>query len=168
MSEPVRMSDGSRKPTDDEVVVFIGKQNAARWAELREFIAAHYPGIFNIEWLFGGKKHGWTQRFKKSRSFCSFVPEQGLFKLLLVFGGAERGRVEQCLPALASHVRDDYEKSTTYHDGKWVLVSVDSAEVVSDIKQLLILKRKPGVGSQAGMTEAASSNCVCLEEGGRR
>ena len=143
MTEPARMVNGSRQPTDAQVAEFIGRQNAARWAELSEFIATHYPGIFNIEWLFGGKKHGWTLRLKKSKSFCSFIPERGQFRLLMVFGGAERQKVEQLLPALVSHVREDYEKSTTYHDGRWMFVSLDSAKAVSDIKRLLMLKRQP-------------------------
>ena len=70
------------------------------------------------------------------------MPERLRFKALLVFGDAERKKVERLQPQLVSHVREDYGKSTTYHDGKWVFVSVDSGKVVSDIKQLLILKRK--------------------------
>lgn len=143
MSESERMIDGSQQPSDERVAEFIGRQNAARWADISEFIATNYPGIFNVEWLFGGKKHGWGLRYKKSKSFCSFVPERGRFRLLLVFGAEERERVEQLLPSLISHFCEDYEKSMTYHDGKWVLVNVDSAKVVSDIKQLLMLKRKP-------------------------
>jgi len=152
MSESTRMVDGAREPTAADVADFIGKRNAGRWAELTRFIAANYPGVFDIEWLFGGKKHGWTLRFKKSKSFCSFVPERGRFRVLLVFGGAERQKVERLLPDLVSHVREDYGKSTTYHDGRWVLVSVDSAKVVSDIERLLVLKRqpKPGLASSVG------------------
>jgi hypothetical protein len=107
VSESARLVDGSREPTEAEVTDFIGKQNAARWADLTQFIAANYPGVFNIEWLFGGKKYGWTLRFKKSKSFCSLVPERRRFKVLLVFGGAEREKVECLLPHLVSHVRED-------------------------------------------------------------
>jgi hypothetical protein len=139
------MVDGSRPPTDARVAECIGRRNAARWAELSEFIATRYPGIFNVEWLYGGKKYGWTLRFKKSKSFCTFIPERGEFRLLLVFGSAERQKVEQLLPGLVSHVRDDYQKSTTYHDGKWVMVNVDGAKAISDIKELLMLKRRPSV-----------------------
>jgi hypothetical protein len=140
--------DGSREPTEAEVAGFIGKRNAARWAKLTEFIGANYPGVFNVEWLFGGKKHGWALRFKKSKSFCSFVPERHRFRVHLVFGGAERQKVERVLPELVSHVREDYVRSTTYHDGKWVLVAVDSAKVLADIKVLLAIKRPPKPGVQ--------------------
>ena len=50
-------------------------------------------------------------------------------------------KVERFLPDLASHVREDYGKNTTYHDGKWMFVNVDGAKVLSDIKKLLTLKR---------------------------
>jgi hypothetical protein len=146
MSESERMVDGSREPTEAEVTDLIGRQNAARWAQLARFIAANYPGVFDIEWLFGGRKYGWTLRFKKSKSFCTFVPERRRFNVLLVFGGAEREKVERLLPHLVSHVREDYGKSTTYHDGKWVFVNVDSAKVLSDIEQMLVLKRHPKPG----------------------
>jgi hypothetical protein len=143
VSEPTRLVDGSRRPADAQVAAFVGRQNSVRWAAVSSFIATHYPGIFNVEWLFGGKKSGWTLRFKKSKSFCTFVPERGLFKLLLVFGAAERQRVDKLLPALVSHVREDYENGTTYHDGRWLFVNVDSAKAVSDIERLLMLKRQP-------------------------
>jgi hypothetical protein len=146
VTEPERLVAGTRAPTEAEVIDFIGKQNAARWADLTRFIAANYPDVFNVEWLFGGKKYGWTLRFKKSKSFCSLVPERRRFKVLLVFGGAERPKVERLLPELASHVGEDYVKSTTYQDGKWVFVNVDSAKVLADIKQLLAVKRPPRPG----------------------
>jgi hypothetical protein len=143
MNDSVRLIDGSREPRDAEVAEFIGKRNAARWADLAEFISVAYPATFNIEWLFGGKKHGWFLRFKKSKSFCTFIPERGRFNVLLIFGAAERDKVEPVLPELASHVREDYLKSTTYHDGRWVLVNVDSATVLEDVKKLLVIKRQP-------------------------
>jgi hypothetical protein len=162
VTESPRLVDGSREPSEAKVSNFIGKQNAARWAELTRFIGTNYPGVFNVEWLFGGKKHGWALRFKKSKSFCSFVPERGRFKVLLVFGGAERQKVERLLPELMSHVREDYIKSTTYHDGRWVLVTVDSAKVLADIELLLAIKRPPKPAVQARTAGAA------LRAGARR
>ena len=48
MTEPERLVDGTRAPTEAEVTDFIGKQNAARWADLTRFIAANYPDVFNV------------------------------------------------------------------------------------------------------------------------
>jgi len=143
MSEHERLVDASQRPTAEMVAEFIGAGNAARWSALLRFIEETYPGVFEGEWLYGGAKHGWSLRFKKSRSFCTFVPERGSMKLLIVFGAAEREKAEAILPTLASHVRDDYHAATTYHDGKWVLIDVDGDDVLSDIERLLLVKRRP-------------------------
>jgi hypothetical protein len=143
MSEHTRMLDAAKEPDAVQVAEWIGSQNSARWTELTEFIQSRYPGVFETKWWFGGKKFGWSLRFKKSKSFCNLIPERGQFKVLLVFGGEERQKLEAVLPDLASHVRDDYAKATTFHDGRWVSVVVDSKKVLADVQRLLVLKRTP-------------------------
>lgn len=143
MSEPDRMVDGAARPTAARVAAWIGPRNAERWAALTEFIDTTYPGVFQPEWLFAGKKHGWALRFKKSKSFCSLVPERGRLGILIVFGRAEQEQMASVLPALASHVRDDYVASRTYADGRWLFTAVDSAKALEDVKRLLVLKRRP-------------------------
>jgi hypothetical protein len=138
-----RLIDRDKEPTPSDVAVLIGAQNYARWKGLIEFINARYPGVFIGEWLYGGQKHGWTLRFKKSRSFCTLVPERDTMKVLVVFGAAEREKVASVLGSLKSHARDDYVSAHTYHDGKWVLIDADSDEAVSDIEALLQVKRRP-------------------------
>jgi hypothetical protein len=94
--ESTRLVDGSREPTEAELTDFIGKQNAARWTDRTRFIAANYPGVFNIECCSAGRS-------------------------------------------------------------TWVFVSVDSAKVPSDIKQLLALKRPPKPGVPPRTRRVASS-----------
>jgi hypothetical protein len=143
MGEHTRMLDAAREPDAVQVAQWIGSQNGVRWTELTEFIQSRYPGVFETKWWFGGKKFGWSLRFKKSKSFCNLIPERGQFRVLLVFGGEEREKVAAVLPDLGSHVRDDYAKATTFHDGRWVSVVVDSQKVLADVERLLVLKRTP-------------------------
>ena len=138
-----RLTDRDKKPAPSDVAALIGAENYARWTGLLAFIDTSYPGVFNGEWLYGGQKHGWTLRFKKSKSFCTFVPQGGSMEVLVVFGAAEREKVEGVLGSLESHARDDYLGAHTYHDGKWVLIAADSDEAVSDIETLLQVKRRP-------------------------
>jgi hypothetical protein len=137
------MLDGAKAPDGAELARWIGPKGRTYWSELTEFIASRYPGVFDRTWWFGGKRFGWSLRFKKSRSFCNLIPERGQFKALLVFGAEEREKVEALLPELKSHVRGDYARAGTFHDGKWVSIVVDSKEVVADVERLLVLKRKP-------------------------
>ncbi|MBI1938018.1 MAG: DUF3788 family protein [Ignavibacteriales bacterium] len=42
-----------------------------RWKKIITFIDENYNGIFpENDWIYGGKKHGWDLRFKKSKAFC--------------------------------------------------------------------------------------------------
>lgn len=143
MEQPERLFDKSQPPTAESVSAFIGAEAAARWAALIGFIESAYPGVFNGEWLYGGAKHGWSLRFKKSRSFCTLIPERGRMRVLVVFGAAERDKAQELLPDLTSHVRDGYASATTYHDGKWVVIDVDSDETLRDVERLLRVKRRP-------------------------
>jgi hypothetical protein len=143
MSERERLVDRSTEPTPKVVSSLIGRENARRWVRLLNFIDAKYPGVFRGEWLYGGTKHGWSLRFKKSKSFCTLIPERGRMNVVIVFGAAERDKAEGLMPSLVSHVRDDYLAATTYHDGKWVLIEVDSDDVLADVERLLEVKRRP-------------------------
>ena len=145
MSDNMRMLNSAIEPDENQVFDWIGAENVNLWTMFTKFIETQYPGVFETKWWFGGKKWGWSLRYKKSKSFCNLIPEQGQFKILLVFGAKERQKVERILPDLVSHVRDDYLYANTYHDGRWVLVVVDNEEVLADVERLLTLKRKPKV-----------------------
>ena len=138
-----RLIDKDHEPAQSDITAFIGARNYARWTGLLEFIDTRYPGVFVGEWIYGGQKHGWALRFKKSRSFCTFVPERDSMKVLVVFGAADREKAADVLGSLKSHARDDYLSARTFHDGKWVLIDADSDEAVSDIETFLQVKRRP-------------------------
>lgn len=106
-------------------------------------MARNYPDVFTPEWLYGGKKHGWSLRYKKSKSFCTLIPEKDRFLLLIVFGTDERSRVEAMRQELSERTRAAYDEAGIYHDGKWVLLSVDDEVVVSDVERPLAVKRRP-------------------------
>jgi len=62
---------------------------------------------------------------------------------VIVLGGAEREKTETILPALHPQIRELYENSKTYHDGKWLVINLDSDALLPDVKHLLEIKRKP-------------------------
>lgn len=139
----MRMCDHAAPPDVADVAKWIGPEAQRWWTRVSRFIETNYPGVFVPDWYFGGKKWGWALRFKKSKSFCTFIPEKNQFRLLLVFGREEREKVEAELPRLVSHTRADYVAATTFHDGKWLNLLVDGEDVLADIERLLVLKRKP-------------------------
>lgn len=143
MDSHPRMAEAGSAPDAARVAEWIGPKASARWTDLVRWIDTNYPGVFEPDWLFAGAKYGWALRFRKSRSFCTLIPERGRFKVLLIFGGDERKKAAKILPELTSHARADYEAATTYHDGKWVGIVVDNRKVLSDVEKLLEVKRRP-------------------------
>lgn len=138
-----RMADPDRPPSDREIAELIGAERFRYWEQTTAFIERAYPDVFLPEWLFGGKKHGWSLRYKKSKSFCTLIPEKNRFVLLLVFGAKERTAVEGTLGSLSPYTSKAYEEAQTYHDGKWLFLTIDSRNVLDDAFVLLAIKRRP-------------------------
>ena len=137
------MTELGKPPTASQVEEWIGKKSYRFWQRVTQLIEQNYPNMFTPEWLFGGKKHGWSLRFKKGKSFCTFIPERNRFSILIVFGTDERAKVEAIHDDLSKRAWEDYMKATTYHDGKWLLLTVDAGDVLADVEKLLAVKRKP-------------------------
>ena len=144
-----RMTQPGSPPSDSEIAEWVGDQAYEYWNHVTHLIERNYPNIFRPEWLFGGKKHGWSLRYKKSKSFCTLIPEKNRFALLMVFGAKEREKVESLRDRLSAQTQKKYDDATTYHDGKWVLVTVDSGTVAEDVRQLLAVKRRPNIDHRA-------------------
>jgi len=138
-----RMTKRDKPPNDSDIAEWIGRDAYAYWKNVIQLIDHNYPDVFKPEWLYGGQRHGWSLRYKKSKSFCTFIPERNRFALLIVFGADERARVEAIRDRLSSGSLNEYDKAVTYHDGKWVLLTVDNTAVVKDVEMLLAVKRRP-------------------------
>ena len=134
---------GNAAPSPRRLAAWLGPDAYRRWQWVRQSIERNYPGVFSPEWIDGGKKHDWALRYKKSRSFCTLNPEKNRFTIQIVFGADERVKVAAMEGDLATHAKQDYERATTYHDGKWLFLVVDSDEVIADVERLLAAKRKP-------------------------
>lgn len=143
--ETDRITDSANFPDNKKIKDWMGAEAFEYWRGLEDWINKNYPEIFNPQWLYGGKKHGWVLRYKKNKSFCTFVPEKDYFKLLIIFGSEEREKTEKILNILSVNTQKEYKKATTYHDGKWLLLTVDRVKIIEDIKILLMLKRKPKI-----------------------
>jgi hypothetical protein len=144
--DETRFTEPGSPPTAEQIECRLGKKACGHWRHLTDMIARSYPGVFAPEWLYGGKKHGWSLRYKKSKSFCTLIPEKGRCLLLIVFGAQERAVVETIRKQLSARVRKAYDQATTYHDGKWLLLDVNDKTVCADAEMLLAVKRRPRRG----------------------
>ena len=139
----LRLTEQGKPPTLKQIESWMGSSAYGFWSRVTKMIAQNYPDVFSPEWLFAGKKHGWSLRYKKSKSFCTLIPEKNRFAMLIVFGADERSKVETICHELSLQTRKKYDAATTYHDGKWLHLNVDKEFIVADVEKFLAVKRKP-------------------------
>ena len=138
-----RITDPSAAPDADAVRDWIGPEAFEHWRELQGWIDASYPGVFTPEWLNGGRKRGWSLRYKKTKAFCTFLPEYRRFSVVIVFGGAEREAFEARRYAWRSPLVERYDQAKTYPDGKFLTLPISTADDRQEVMELLIMKRPP-------------------------
>lgn len=138
-----RITDKSAPPDDRAVRQWIGPGAFFHWTALRHWIDASYPGVFEPDWLYGGKNRGWSLRYKKTKAFCTLVPEYGRFSAVVVLGRAEREKFEERRYAWRPPLVKLYDEAKAYTDGKWLAVAIASTDDLHEVMELLAMKRPP-------------------------
>ncbi|WP_081991354.1 DUF3788 domain-containing protein [Inquilinus limosus] len=138
-----RITDTSAPPDDSTVRDWIGPGAFKHWTELQNWIEEFYPGVFTPEWLYGGRNRGWSLRYKKTRAFCTFLPEYRRFSATVVLGKAERKKFEERRHAWRPQLVQLYDQARTYPDGKFLTVAISSANDRRNVVELLTMKRPP-------------------------
>ncbi len=138
-----RITDRSAAPDADMVRDWIGPEAFEHWRELQGWIDENYPGVFTPEWLHAGKKRGWSLRYKKTRAFCTLLPEYRRFSVVIVFGSAERDKFEERRYTWRPRLVDLYDQAKSYPDGKFLTLPVSTADDLQEVMDLLTMKRPP-------------------------
>jgi hypothetical protein len=138
-----RITDKSAPLDESSVRDWIGPQAFVHWVKLRSWIDASYPGVFVPEWLYGGKKRGWSLRYKKTKAFCTILPEYRRLSIVVVLGGPEHEKFEERRNAWRSQLIKLYDEAKPYPDGRFLTVAISSAEDRHEVMELLIMKRPP-------------------------
>jgi hypothetical protein len=138
-----RIIDKSVNPDDNTIRDWIGRDSFKHWVDLQGWIEEFYPGVFAPEWLYGGKKRGWSLRYKKTRAFCTFLPEYRRFSAVVVLGRAERDKFEERRYVWHLRLVQLYDEAQTFPDGKFLTVPISSTDDLHDVIELLTMKRPP-------------------------
>ena len=129
-------------PSESTLIELLGRSRYAVWQELCAAIDAGYE--MERIWNTGGKN--WTYEYKYRRggkTLCSLYAKSGCMGLLVIFGKAERAKVEEIRDTLSDAVCRQYDEAETYHDGKWVMFEPTDTAQFDDYMKLLAIKRKP-------------------------
>ncbi|WP_248558090.1 DUF3788 domain-containing protein [Paraburkholderia terrae] len=136
-----RIADKSLQPDECTIRDWLGPQAFEHWVELRNWIETSYPGVFAPDWLYGGKKRGWSLRYRKTTALCTLLPRYRLLSVLVVLGRAEREKFEARRYFWSPQLVKLYDEARAYPDGKWLTVPLSSADDRHEVTELIRMKR---------------------------
>ncbi|MFM0498474.1 DUF3788 domain-containing protein [Paraburkholderia caledonica] len=138
-----RITDRSPQLDEHTVRDWLGPEAFGHWLELRRWIEASYPGVFAPNWLYGGKKRGWSLRYRQTKAFCTLLPAYRFLSVLVVLGRAEREKFEARRYSWSPKLVKLYDEARAYHDGKWLTLPISSADDRLEVLELVNMKRPP-------------------------
>lgn len=136
--------DKNAQPSEGEMGAAMGAAYPL-WQALVQFISSSYG--MSTDLSYGGKNYGWNLWYRKSgKSLVSLYPQNGHLIAQVVLGKAQ---VEQALElSLGEHVGRMLRETPQLHDGKWLFIPVRNETDMEDVKQLLLVKKKPVKGKK--------------------
>lgn len=136
-----RFLDKSQIPSEDVILTTLG-QTKVLWLDIQEYIRKNYD--FIPELIFFTKEYGWSVRYRKGKKMlCCLFPESGAFSILIVLGKEEAERVDLTKNRLNDAVKQVFENTEQFHDGRWMWIRVIEIGDILSFKLLLTAKTKP-------------------------
>lgn len=68
---------------------------------------------------------------------------ENCYDFLIIFGKAEREKYEKERDTFPKVIRDIYDGSKTYHDGKWMMIPIADLDTLEAVKRMIMIKKKP-------------------------
>ena len=136
-----RMLDKEQQLTEAEMLAHVGGAGDA-WKALRGFVEDNYDFVPEI--YFGGRKYGWTLRYRKSgKTLTALFPETGAFTALVILGKKDAEKALAMLNEFSADMRRTLAETEQLHDGRWLWIRVTKVEQIPDIQKLITCKRRP-------------------------
>ncbi|MDD4495115.1 MAG: DUF3788 family protein [Eubacteriales bacterium] len=83
-------------------------------------------------------------KFKQgAKTIVTIDIREDKYTFLIIFGKAEREKFEAIKEEFSQYIKDHYDNTKTFHDGKWMFIDVSTLAVLEEIKKLVMIKKKP-------------------------
>ena len=102
---------------------------------------AFMRGKYELDEVGDGKEE---LKFRRGgKTVLTIYIREDRYDFLIIYGKKEREKYESECNAFPEKIRDIYDKSKTYHDGKWMWIPVADLDTLEAVKQLIMIKKKP-------------------------
>ena len=128
-------------PTPEALADYTGPAKPL-WLQFSDHVKAHYGVKPKLAYSVCSGKPGWNVKYQKGgKALGTFYPEEGAFSALVVLGYKLDPAMMAILPELSAATAKMYQTARDYMKmGKWMMLRVDSKEVLEDLKKILAVK----------------------------
>jgi len=126
----------------EKVNVLLSEEALFVWNQLTEAIDL----LYDVDRLWAKGFGDWKIEYKYRRggkTLCTFYAKEEVAYLLIIYGKTEREKFEKIKESVSKQLQDIYERTETFHDGKWLWIPLDDKIVIEDIIEMLKIKRRP-------------------------
>lgn len=123
---------------DEQMLAGVLQHSFAWWNELKSFVTQNYLLAFE-EWNYSGKNYGWGFRMKdKKRAIIYTTLSDQFFYFSVVLG--EKATQEALHSSISEETKKTIREAKVYAEGRGVSLEVRSQNMISDLKELIIIK----------------------------
>ena len=129
-------------PNAEQMETLVGESLYEIWNKLCALIDSRYD--MDCLWNQGGK--AWIYEYKYRRggkTLCTLYARENCVGFMIILGKDERLKFEKDRGNYSKEVQEIYDKTQTYHDGKWMMFEPTDISLFEDFIKLLRIKRKP-------------------------
>ena len=129
-------------PDEKEMTALVGKSLYDVWNKLCAFIDEKYD--MDRLWNKGGKAWKYEYKYRRGgKTLCALYARENCVGFMVILGKDERLKFEADRENYSKEVQELYDKTHTYHDGKWIMFEPVDTSLFHDFIRLLGIKRKP-------------------------
>lgn len=128
---------------DEKLKCLIGERRFAVLGGARAVVERLYDMELSRR-NFAGKKWDYELKYRRGgRTLCAFYAAKGNLGFMVILGKNERAKFTAERDVFSAVVRELYDATETFHDGKWLMLPLEDESLFSDLEKLLLIKRKP-------------------------
>lgn len=129
-------------PNEKEMIALIGQSLYDVWKKLCVLIEERYD--MECLWDKGGKMWIYEYKYRRGgKTLCALYARDNCIGFMVILGKEERNKFERDRSNYSKEVQTIYDKTQTYHDGKWIMFKPTDTSLFNDFVALLSIKRKP-------------------------
>ena len=129
-------------PDAEQITTLVGQPLYEIWDNLCSLIDEKYD--MDHLWANGGKAWKYEYKYRRGgKTLCALYARENCVGFMVILGKDERLKFEQDRKNYAKEVQRIYDKTRSYHDGKWMMFEPVDTSLFDDFMRLLSLKKKP-------------------------